>query len=128
MKIDSRKIDLEFKQMGQNLEELNNILADCGIKEKAIRTLKGRSKSASIQFEIPEEYGLSFNIPFYEQEQEASYWIETTIKLVNIAVVLRQHNIKVLYKYQYSNNIGIVKRHRHSLKECLCLFYKTFTI
>ena len=93
MKIDSRKIDLEFKQMGQNIDALNKILADYGIKEKAIRTAKGRSKSASIQLEIPEEYGLSFYVPFYGQEQKASFWIESAIKLMEIVRLLQQHNI-----------------------------------
>lgn len=94
MKIDSRKIDLEFKQMGQNLDKLNKLLENFGIKERAIRTSKGRSKSASIQLEIPEEYGLSFYVPFYGQEQNVSVWIENAIKLMNVVDILKQHDIK----------------------------------
>ena len=93
-KIDSRKIDLEFRQMGPKLDELNRLLSKCGVQETAIRTAKGRSISASIQLEIPEEYGLSFYIPFYGQEQRVSLWVEKALRLIGITEALIQSGIK----------------------------------
>ena len=93
-KINTRKIDLEFRQMGPKLDELNRLLSKCGVQETAIRTSKGRSISASIQLEIPEEYGLSFYIPFYGQEQRASLWVEKALRLIDITEALIQSGIK----------------------------------
>lgn len=88
MKINSRKIDLEFKGMGQRLDELNSILESHGL-QKAIRTNKGRSTSASIEIEINEENGMSFYSPFNEQESNAVVWIEKAIELMNVATALK---------------------------------------
>ena len=94
MKIDSRKIALEFKQMGPRLDELNALLNEYGIKHEAIRTNKGKSVSASIQFDIEEQYGLSFYMPFKGQEEKANIWIEKAIKLAEIANKLKENNVQ----------------------------------
>ena len=91
MKINSRKIDLEFKGMGPRLDELNSILDNLGL-QKAIRTNKGRSTSASIEIEINEENGMSFYSPFNEQESNAVVWIEKAMELMNIASILKSKN------------------------------------
>lgn len=88
MKINSRKIDLEFKGMGPRLDELNSILESFDLP-KAIRTNKGKSASASIEIEINEENGMSFYSPFNEQENNAVVWIEKAIELMNIASLLK---------------------------------------
>ena len=93
LKVDSRKIDLEFSQMGHRKDELNKLLVDCEIQEPAIRTSKGTSASASIEIDIPEDYGLSFYVPFYGQEQRVAYWLEKVLYLLDITNTLVQNNI-----------------------------------
>ena len=92
MKIDSRKVDLEFSQMGLRINELNSLLKRFGI-EPAIRTNKGRSKSASIKKEIDEENALSFYIPFEEQLSNVDVWVAKAIELMKVVKTLKKNNI-----------------------------------
>lgn len=94
MKVDSHKIDLEFKQMGERLDELNNLFNSLGILCPATRTNNGRSKSASIQITIPEDNGLNFWIPFDEQIENAKMWLDEIVKLMNIVEILKKNGIK----------------------------------
>lgn len=91
LKIDTRKVELEFQGMGSKLDQLNILLTNLNLPT-AIRTSKGKSKSASIQFEIPEEYGLTFYSPFLEQENRVIYWLNKAVELQGMAKTLKENN------------------------------------
>ncbi len=93
MKIDQRKIALEFKQMGVRKDELNDLFKKLGIKHEAIRTNKGKSVSASIQIDIDEQYGMFCASSFEEQKAKAAVWIENALKLMEVVSTLKNSNI-----------------------------------
>ena len=89
MKVDQRKVALEFKQMGPRLDELNNLLKNLKINKEAIRTNKGKSVSASIQIDIDEQYGMLCSSSFKEQEDKAVEWANKAIGLMDIVATLK---------------------------------------
>ena len=93
LKINSRIVELEFKQMGSNLNELNALLKSFGIIEEAKRTNKGKSKSASIQIRIEEDYGLNFYFPFIEQEKKAIIWLDKAVRLMEIVNIIKNNGV-----------------------------------
>ena len=93
LKIDTRKVELEFKGMGPRLAELNTLLCNLQLPT-AIRTNKGRSASASIQFEIAEEFGLSFYSPFFEQENRVVVWLNKAVEMMKIVDALKNNGYK----------------------------------
>ena len=92
MKVDSRRIDLEFAGMGLKLSDLNALFKRLNINNEAIRTNKGKSKSASIILEIDEEYGVSFYVPFEEQIHKVCFWINKIIELNKYIKILKEQN------------------------------------
>ncbi len=92
MKVNSRIIELEFKQMGEKLDKLNSLLSSINAKE-AVRTNNGKSVSASLQIKIKEVNGLSFYEPLDTQAENVGVWLGECMSLMGIVEKIKAKGI-----------------------------------